>query len=337
MSQAELSERTGRPRKTINEIIQGKASITPETAIQLESVLGIPAAFWVERERSYQEFLARQREREQLRGAGSWMRSFPVREMIALGWLDERGEDVDQTQELLRFFGVATPEQWKIIWSDLHVSFRASRAYPREFGAVTAWLRRGELQARDLRCADFDKPRFVEALHAIRRLTPKPPADFEDPIKTLCAEAGVAMVFVPELKGTRAHGATRWLSPTKALIQLSLRYKTDDHLWFTFFHEAAHILLHGKRLVFVELDGAGTLQEQEADSFAADFLIPPRDYSAFRSRADFSVPAIQAFARKLGIAQGIVVGRLQHDKELPFNRCNALKRRFEWAGTDDEE
>ena len=70
----------------------------------------------------------------------------------------------------------------------------------------------------------------------------------------LCAHAGVAVVFVQELPNTGISGSTQWLTPTKALVQLSLRYKTDDQLWFTFFHEAGHILAHGKRQVFLETD-----------------------------------------------------------------------------------
>lgn len=62
ITQADLAERTGRPRKTIDEIIKGKAAITPETAIQLERVLGVPATFWNRRERQYREHLAKREE-----------------------------------------------------------------------------------------------------------------------------------------------------------------------------------------------------------------------------------------------------------------------------------
>jgi addiction module HigA family antidote len=51
MTQAQLADRTGRPKKTINEIISGKAAITAETALQLERVLGVPASFWSNLER----------------------------------------------------------------------------------------------------------------------------------------------------------------------------------------------------------------------------------------------------------------------------------------------
>ena len=76
----------------------------------------------------------------------------------------------------------------------------------------------------------------------------------QEELVRLCANAGVAVVFVQEFPQIRICGATQWLTSTKALVQLNLRYKTDDHLWVTFFHEADHILRHGKRQVFLELD-----------------------------------------------------------------------------------
>ena len=156
----------------------------------------------------------------------------------------------------------------------------------------------------------------------------------------LCRAAGVALIFVPEVPGTRAHGATRWLTPSKAILQLSLRGKTDDFLWFTFFHETAHILKHGKRDIFIEAPDGTTDQEtrrkeHEADTFASDFLIPKHALNEFRQQSRFNTHTIQRFATQLGIAPGIVVGRLQHEKLLPFAHLNVLKRRFCFKDGDD--
>jgi len=141
------------------------------------------------------------------------------------------------------------------------------------------------------------------------------------------------VVFIPALPKTRASGVTRWLSPEKALIQLSLRYKTDDHLWFSFFHEAGHILKHGKREIFIDGDDIGMdeIKEDEANRFASDFLIPRKNYSQLIENKIFTKATIQRFAEEIKIAPGIVVGRLQHDDRLPMSHCNDLKRRFKWA------
>lgn len=127
------------------------------------------------------------------------------------------------------------------------------------------------------------------------------------------------------------HAAARWLSPRRALIQLGLRYKTDDQLWFSFFHEAAHILRHGKKLEFLETNGLSDEAEVEANNVAADMLVPASAYRDFAETGSFSKAGIRSFAESVGVAPGIVVGRLQHDGRLPYTHCNDLKRHLEWA------
>jgi len=332
MSQAELAERTGRPKKTINEIIKGKATITPATALQLERVLGAPASFWNNREQHYRESLARQAERDSLEGQVDWLSQFPIKAMVDFGWLKGLQDPVELLGEVLNFFGIAAPTQWQRIWVETGIAFRQSPTFESDPFAVSAWLRKGEIDAQLLDCAPYDADRFLRALHVVRELTAQAPNVFQPETVRVCAEAGVAVAFVPELPKVRASGATRWLTPNKALLQVNLRYKTDDQLWFTFFHEAGHILKHGKREIFIEDGSDLDEKEEEASRFAADFLIPSADYRRFLPRAEhYSKAEIKEFAQSLKIAPGIVVGRLQHDGKLPKANCNDLKQRFEWA------
>ncbi len=330
MSQAELAERSGRPKKTINEIAKGKAAITPETALQFELVLGIPATFWNRREQQYRESLARQRESAQFKSLTNWLDEVPYRAMIRREWIRERPQRSEQLQEVLMFFGVASPATWNEVWKGEQAAFRHSPTFRSDPGAMAAWLRKGELMAKDIECPQFDPSRFKEVLRRIRSLTQVLPHSVPSLIVKECASAGVCVVFLRELPGTRVSGATRWLNQTNPLMQLSLRYRTDDHLWFTFFHEAGHILLHGKRDVFLESEELEKDQkETEADSFAHEWLIPQREYRMFKRLGARSCAAISRFAHQLGIAPGIVVGRLQHDGFLPHTHCNELKRRID--------
>jgi addiction module HigA family antidote len=332
MSQAEFAERTGRPTKTINEIIRGKATITSETALQFEKVLGVSASFWINREQNYQEWRARKKERSSFEKHLSWIDEFPVKEMVDLGWIEKHDEPLHKLDELLRFFGIASPQQWNAVTNDLGLAFRRSPAFKAEPAIISAWLRKGEIEAQNINCESFDAEIFKNALSEIRLLTNKPPEVFVPKTIELCAKAGVAIVLVHELHKLRTNGATRWLNPTKALIQLSLLYKTDDQLWFTFFHEAGHILLHGKRDIFLEEDNQTNNKEDEANRFAADWLIPANEYRNFDPRGSyFSKAEINEFAEKLRIAPGIVVGRLQHDRRIPMKNCNDLKRKVRWA------
>jgi HTH-type transcriptional regulator / antitoxin HigA len=336
MSQADLAERTGRPKKTINEIVKGKTAITPETALQLERVLGVPAGFWNNLERSYQDFMARKQEDALLAASTDWLKRIPVSALIKRGWIERRSRQVDQVRAILSFFGVASPSEWQQVFEVPQASFRHSQVFESDPGALAAWLRKGEIEAQEVRTRPFDRAKFQDALVAARALTVKTPEEFVPLLVKICAAAGVAVAFVPELPKCRAHGATRWVSPTKALVQLSLRHKTDDHLWFTFFHEAAHILLHGKRLTFIEGGNAdSTTEEEQANRFAADFLIPQESLEALRSQAmarRLSEARVRSFAEELGIAAGIVVGRLQHIGWLPHTHLNGLKVSLRWTG-----
>jgi len=337
MTQAELAERTGRPKKTINEIISGKAAITAETALQFERVLGIPASFWSNLERNYQETLARLKDERQLRSQKEWLKKFPIATLMKLGWLPKEESPVKKLKALLNFFGVAGVEEWVALWQSPQAAFRSSVSFQRNPYAVAAWLRQGEIEAQKTECKPYNLSLFRKSLDNIRPLTIEPPEMFGQRMIRLCAEAGVVVVFVRELPGTRVYGATRWLTPVKALIQLSLRGKTDDHLWFTFFHEVGHILLHGKRDVFIEANGEGCREtnsndkECQADQFAQDSLIPPDKCQSFKKAGQFTLTAIQQFAQELSIAPGIVVGRLQHDKVIRFTEGNNLKRRFRFS------
>jgi len=338
MTQTELAERTGRPKKTINGVIKGKVAITPDTALQLERVLGVSATFWSNLERQYQETLARLAERQRLSEQIGWLDDMPITAMAKSGWVQRCSEPIPQLEEILRFFGVASPAQWAALWQEAPIAFRKSSAFESNPKAVTAWLRRGEIVAQQIQCLPFESSGFRQTLDRIRPLTVEAPDVFQPAMAHLCAQAGVAVAFIPELPGTRVCGATRWLSPAKALIQLSLRYKTDDHLWFTFFHEAAHLLLHGKRDAFLEVDGSDDVRERDANRFAADLLVPTTELRRFLSDPAFrSRVAIEQFARDLGVAPGIVVGRLQHDGILPHTHLNGLKRRLVWASAKAAE
>jgi HTH-type transcriptional regulator / antitoxin HigA len=338
MSQAELAERTGRPKKTINEIVQGKAAITAETAIQLERVLGVEAGFWNNREAQYREFLARRRETDSLAKMTTWLQDFPYAAMARLHWVPETRSPIEKCANLLSFFAVATPDSWQDVWSRECASFHRSNVFASKLGATTAWLRRGEIEARSVECPDYDSTSFRNVLRELRGRTRELEGDFRKELVRRLATAGVVIVFVPEVPGTHAWGVTRWLSNTRPMMQLSLRYRHDDHFWFTVFHEAAHILLHGKREIFVESDASeDDPKEQEANEFARNWLIPPAQYESFLRRPARSSMAIRRFAHDLGIAPGIVVGRLQHDRKLRRDEGNDLKKRLDWFDSKHEE
>jgi HTH-type transcriptional regulator / antitoxin HigA len=328
ISQADLAKRTGRPTKTINEIINGKAAITADTALQFEKVLGVPASFWNNLERNYREALATQNERKALAKIGEWVKPFPVKELMKRKAIPNSTDKVDIARSLLQFFGVSSPEAWSKVWTLPQASYRRSAAFKPTIEATAAWLRLGEIEARKLSLPSFDKGAFKRVLNRLKGIMNLPPSELKIRLIEECRSAGVAVVFVKELKGTRAHGAARWIGENP-LIQLSCRYKVEDIFWFSFFHEAGHVVLHGKKDIFLEQDQSDNEKEREADAFASAQLLAEPQWRKFTIAGNFSEAAVTAFANEQGVSPGIVVGRLQHDKKILPSRLNTLKRRFD--------
>lgn len=330
LSQSDLARRMGRPIKTINEIVNGKAAITPDTAIQLELALGITASFWNNAEAKYREHLARERAREDLEAQASWADAFPVKDLVKRN-LIERGPTKGETvAALLAYFRVSSASAWENHWLAPAASYRASPAFSSSPHAVAAWLRWGEILAESRDVEPFDARRLREVLHEVRALTRREPfMQTIERVRELCASAGVVLLLTPEFSGTRLSGAARWLSRDKAIIQLSLRHKSNDHFWFSFFHEAGH-LLGRKRDDFVDAADlpADTSDEAEqyADRVARDILMPPKAYAAFVASGTFTPDAVRDFAKRQNIAPGIVVGRLQREGRLDRSHLNDLKK-----------
>jgi HTH-type transcriptional regulator / antitoxin HigA len=337
MSQAELAERTGRPLKTINEIIKGKTSLTPDTSIQLERVLGVAAEFWNQREAYYRAFLARSKEREDLDSYADWLLQFPVNEMIKRKWIPDPGKPkTSRIISILNYFGVANPDQWTEGWTQHRLAFRKSTTLTAKHGPTAVWLRQGEIEAEKIECEPYSREKLIAALPKIRKLTAEPnPTIFIPALQKLCAEAGVALVFVMPFVGVPIFGAAKWLNSNKAMIQLSARGKTDDLLWFTIFHELNHILHHSKKEMFVEFntkEEARSPEEDEADQLASEQLLPALDFDRWISgKIAIGADDVIAFAKAQQIAPGIIVGRLQHKKLIHYSSpLSKLKVRYKW-------
>ncbi|MCL2266889.1 MAG: HigA family addiction module antitoxin [Treponema sp.] len=334
LSQASLAERTGLSKKTINEIIKAKSAITAETALKFERTLGRPAHFWSNLERQYQEDKTRLADKIRLEEDLHWLEIFPFKEMVKYGWIESHKEKIKQLASLLQYFAVASPAQWETIWNrELQTAFRKKDNTQKDIALVSAWLRKGEIESQKIQCSKYDKQKFQNSLIEIRKLTleDKNPGVFARKLEALCASAGVAIVFIPALPKLGIYGATRWFND-KYIIQLSLYGKSNDQMWFTIFHEACHIINHSRNELYIEEKGLENEKEKEADIFASNFLIPPNELSNFLAyKTTITLTSIKRFASSIGIAPGIVAGRLQHDKKLPMSFGNDLKVRYEWT------
>ncbi len=330
-SQAEFARRCGRSPKLISEIIAGKAPLEAKTALQFEKVLGLDAEIWIGIESQYRLFLVQEAEAEKMKADTEWAKTFPIRELVKRGCFSRPDSDAERVLKLLIFFCVASRDAWTTKYSHANTAYRHSPKFTSSEEAIATWLRLGEIEADQQECAPYNKGQFQKAALRIRGLTHEPFDNALQQTQKLCNEAGVVFALIKPLNNMALSGAAWWLSPRKAVIQLTARHKTADHLWFSFFHEAAHILLHSKNAIFVdENNGGGTEQESEANEWASNMLIPEVSWKRISQASPLNARVVKEFAQEQGIAPGIVVGRLQHEGILNWSHLNYLKMHLDW-------
>ncbi|MBL1320848.1 MAG: HigA family addiction module antidote protein [Methylophaga sp.] len=348
MLQVELAKRTGITAKTINLIIKGTAPISPETAMRLDNVLDEPADFWLNLEAKYQAQKLNTIKAGNLESELPFLEKINFKEMIKKGWINKKETSLEQLKALYSFFGVSSVNQLSPVWSQLEVNYRTSTKYKQNHFNIMAWLRQGEIKASEIPRQPYNLAKFKESLKECRKLTDEPFDLVYVEMQKLCANAGVTVVFIPELKGVATSGAAHWLDKDTALIQLSLRGKRNDMFWFNFFHEAGHIILHGRKEQFIDNQRQGLmssgsdddespyfteenkLKEAEADEFSGDFLIPRKSFSQFVLETKIDKNSIQDFALSVGVSPGIVVGQLQSKGYLDWHKHNSLKKTYDF-------
>jgi HTH-type transcriptional regulator/antitoxin HigA len=333
-SQGEFARLANLSPKLVSTIVGGKNPVTAETAIRLERVLGVKAYIWTGLQAKWDLHQARLDDRP-VEDADAWLNRFPIRELKKRGQLPVTKDKLALLNELLAILGVGTAAAYETKVASLAVCHRQSRAYKSSMDHVFTWLLLGEANARAMNLPPFNESRFRQGVAEIRTLTEKPPDVFEPRMKSLCRVSGVALIFEKPLSQTCLFGSARWFDTDRAIIQMSLRMKTNDHFWWTFFHEAGHLVLHRGRNFLDDKAGEGDSLEDEADAWANDQLFGKSGLSQLLAYPPRSKSEICAAAARLGLHPGIVVGALQHHGKLPFDHMNGLKRRFQWADEAD--
>jgi HTH-type transcriptional regulator/antitoxin HigA len=330
LTQAELAARTNLSTKHVNQVVKGVASLSPDTALRLERALGIPSGAWNRLEAIYQDHRARQKARDSFTQWTAWLRLFPLRELIDREVLATDDDEPTRIEKLLSFFRVADPDAYDKVWAEpVAAGFRRAQYTDVDPYATALWLRLGERSAEARPCAPYDARGFAELLPRLRELTLQPDKDAFKELQRQCAMVGVAVEYEPDVKGSRATGVATWLGPAKAMILLSGRYRYHDIFWFSFFHEAAHLLLHPKRKAVVHLENNGDDadgQESTADDFAASTLVPSPHSE--RLTAQTTVVETHQIAHDIGVHPGIVAGRLCH-LHGNWKRYAKLRRKLE--------
>ncbi len=329
---AELARRLDVTPKHVSELLSGKAPLSATLSIALERVTGTPARLWNRTEAIYREDLARLAECEKLEAQYDQAKLFPLPYLRRFGFLMSSNKDKAGTvRELLELFRIGDLGAFEATWVHAKVAYRKTKLSTDKTHEQATWLALGEREAAIDDLPDFDRDALERLIPALRALTVEPnPIESLRKIKELLHEVGVAFVLIPPIPGFGVYGATRWIAE-HPVVQLSVRGKSDDQLWFTLFHELGHVLLHGHKTVFVQ--GTEGKEEDEADNFASRTLIPQE--FVHRIPTSRNLAAVQELADELGIAPSIVLGQAQRITN-DYKWGHSLKVKLEWGSATEK-
>lgn len=326
----EFAIRTGKPIKTISNVLNRKSSITPEMAVQFEKVLKIPASFWMAKQANYNEYVAREKEKKELTESIEWSKKFPYNDLAKLGYVDFTKDAIEKAKNLLSFFDISNSKAWEEIYlnQQLPVLFRISLKKSKDPYSLSAFLRIGEIEASKIDAPPFNKAKLRKILKNLKDIMNKESENFLEKIKEYSLSAGVKIIFTPALPNTSINGVVRWINDNP-VIQITDRFKRYDIFWFSLFHEFGHIIFHSsKKDIFleeIENTKSKHKEEIEADKFAEEFLLSYENYNKIIGELN-SIPdknpskilkIIKDYGKLFNTHKDIIIGRiLFHDKTL---------------------
>lgn len=329
----QFAHRIGHSTAQAQKILDGLHPIDVDLAHRLSRTIGASENFWMAREHDYRASLA-EPENVTIGSLGDLIGRLPINDMQKFGWIENAHSKDERIAECFRFFGVSSLAQWQGRYENAftHAAYRLSTAYAFCEVSTVAWLRQGEIETENEKVLNWDPEVLENRIPYFRTLTwYKSPALFLPKLKKSLAESGVKFAIVRAPKGCSASGAVRILASGTPHIQLSFRYLSDDQFWFSLFHEIAHLLRHYDKMPILENTEITEEQcEREANEYAAQVIVPKSHHEEFLSLGGSRSPIIE-FAKKVGVAPGLIVGQLQHKGIIGFNQMQFLKRRYRWT------
>lgn len=319
---------------TLRSFLDGTGAIDKLHAEVLAKYVGGTPTFWLKRQANYEVALERAVDRADATEGDDWL-LLPVPGNKPRGKLTD-AQRRSEVKRRLTFFSVGTMKAWEQRYGRICTDtlYRKSSAFSSNDASILMWLRSGELGADLVSTRPWNVGNLQDRLCDIRKLSKvKHPELFLPKLRSLCAEAGVAIVTKRAPKGCPASGASRMVAADKAMILLSFRGLSDDKFWFTVFHEIGHLVLHGARtFVDADMDGIDEV-EREANEFASHCIVPKEKFEEFAKLVPTEENVVR-FSVRAGVAPGLTVGQMQHQKSIRQDQLNFLKRRWKWQQLD---
>ncbi len=337
LSQAELAERVGLTKKAVNEIIKGKNPITDNTAFRLSKIFAVSPEFWMNLQNDYDAKVARQEEVARL--AHEAERHLPnfretYKELVRLGAVKKltwnKNNLIEITRSLQSFFLVGS-----LVYVEEKTMNFAFRKYDRSNlnpYTLAAWVQLGKRKATKTKVEPFDKAQLRARLTEIKKLSQKPWQEYVVKLEAVLAECGVVLVYAPKMKNSFAQGATHWIDSDTVLLMLNTYNQDEGKFWFNLFHELGHILLHGKKNVYIDFEnGERSQEEEQADAFANKWLTPhieKLDVNELVGDEKEIASTVNTLAKKNDVSPAIIAGRLTHEHRDDIDGIYSLMNPF---------
>ncbi len=323
MTQKDFALRMEMSEKHISHLINGEVRLTPNTAMRLEAVLGIPAYFWNNLEAIYQTKRLKAEEENAMDADIELIKKMPFSEMVKFGWIEPSNNVVDRVRKMRQYFEVARLEVLENLIMP-GIAYRRTSTKEKSDYSLAVWAQRAKLLAREREVLPINLQKLQSIVPEVRAMTTQAPEKFTPKLQKMFSECGIALIYLPHMKGSFLHGAS-FVDGKKIVMALTVRGHDADKFWFSVFHEVGHILEGHINKPF----GATEEDEKAADKYARDVLIPPDEYEKFTAMGHYSEKSVKEFSLNVKVDAGIVVGRLQKDGKLKFNQLNGLKKHYE--------
>lgn len=318
-TQTDLAYVLGMSPQQLNPILTGKQSISPDMARALGEAFDVPADFFANLQKQY-DLKNAKRPDPGVRTRATWLATFPVREMIRRGWIED-GDPALLDLQMKRFFGKNRVEDIPFIGNGEMLPHAAKKAsYEQTTPVQYAWLHRVKKVAEGLPCPGYSEDLLRAAMPSIRAHM----QDKDDLIQipAILRDCGVRFALVEALPGSKIDGVCVWIDDQPA-IGMTTRLDRLDNFCFVLRHECEHVLRgHGREATFMPVDEIENtddqrenlpIEEAQANEAAAEFLVPKKQMDSFIARKSpfISESDVLAFAARMEINPSVIVGQIQ--------------------------
>ena len=333
ISQAEFAARLGTTAKTLSQLLNGQANISNDLAKKLSVMMGTSAEVWLRLQNTYDQKLIEIQQAKDFDEQKEVVKQIDYSYFVDVVGLPKTKNIGEKIAHLCSYFKVS--DLRIMLKPDFLVNFRSGTSDSSEKKVINsrAWIQTAMNIAKGIETEPYNAQKLKDYLPELRSMTIQDPIVFLPRMREIFAECGVAFVLLPHLKNSGVNGAVKWVNNERVVLAMNDRGLNADKFWFSLFHEIKHVFQQKVKTVFVsssveEMIDYNNALEDEADTFASNYLIPPNELRRFAPTKYTSDKEIVEFAKSIGIHPGIVAGRLQHEKIIPQNRCSKLKEKY---------